>query len=280
MAVAPLVALVDAGFEITLVVTRADKRRGRGSAVIASPVKAAALERGLTVTHTVDDSLLAAADLGVVVAFGQLIKPHVLARLPMINLHFSLLPRWRGAAPVERAILAGDATTGVCLMRLEEGLDTGPVFDRVTVQVSPTVRAQDLREQLVALGVEQLLRNLEGGLGPAQAQQGEPTYAAKLRPEEFEIDWQRPALEINRLIRLGVAFSTFRGRRLKILAAEVLDRPGQAATFFEPDVVGCAVGSLRLLQVQPEAKAVMTAVAWANGAHPHVGEQMNEGSTV
>lgn len=279
MAVPPLLALVDAGFEIALVVTRADKRRGRGSALIASPVKAAALGCGLPVTHIVDDSLLVEADLGVVVAFGQLIKPPLLARLPLINIHFSLLPRWRGAAPVERAILAGDATTGVCLMRLEEGLDTGPVFDRVEVEISPTASAQDLREQLVAVGVEQLLRNLSRGLGPTHAQQGEPTYAAKLRPEEFEIDWRCSAQEINRLIRLGVAFCTFRGRRLKVLGANVVEQAGQPATFAEPDLVGCAVGSLRLVIVQPEGKAAMPALAWANGARPTVGEQMNESGT-
>ena len=133
MAVPPLRALVDAGHEVVLVVTRADKRRGRGGATTPSPVKAAALELGLTVTHQVDDVLGAAeqgAELGVVVAFGQIIKPHVLAALPMINLHFSLLPRWRGAAPVERAMLAGDDLTGVCVMRVEEGLDTGGVYAR------------------------------------------------------------------------------------------------------------------------------------------------------
>ena len=123
----PLQALVAAGHEVVLVVSQPDKRRGRGGALLPSPVKAAAVELGLPVTERVDDLLDAGAELGVVVAYGRLIHPHVLAVLPMINLHFSLLPRWRGAAPVERAILAGDPVTGVCVMALEEGLDTGPV---------------------------------------------------------------------------------------------------------------------------------------------------------
>ena len=138
MAVPPLEALVADGFDVALVITRIDKRRGRGSDVAPSPVKAAALRLELPVSHLVDDALLVGADLGVVVAFGQLITAHVLERLPMVNLHFSLLPRWRGAAPVERALLAGDATTGVCLMQLAEGLDTGPLLDVVEVPIGTT----------------------------------------------------------------------------------------------------------------------------------------------
>jgi len=131
MAVPPLRALHDAGHDIALVVSGADKRRGRGGATSPSPVKAVALELGLPVTADPDDVLAVAADLGVVVAYGRIIRPHVLAHLPMVNLHFSLLPRWRGAAPVERAILAGDDRTGVCVMAVEETLDTGGVYARV-----------------------------------------------------------------------------------------------------------------------------------------------------
>ena len=125
MAVPSLTALVAAGHEVAIVVTRVDKRRGRGGELSPSPVKQAALALGLPVSHDVDDVLGKGIELGVVVAFGQLIKPHVLAEVPMVNSHFSLLPRWRGAAPVERAVLAGDAETGVCLMQLEGRVDTG-----------------------------------------------------------------------------------------------------------------------------------------------------------
>ena len=118
-------ALHEAGHDIALVVTQPDKRRGRGGSTSPSPVKALAIELGIPVSHVVDDVIGTGAELGVVVAFGRLIKPHVLDAIPMINVHFSLLPRWRGAAPVERALLAGDLETGVCIMDVDVTLDTG-----------------------------------------------------------------------------------------------------------------------------------------------------------
>src|SRR3954453_22605667 len=162
--VPPLRALAAAGHEIAIVVTQPDKRRGRGGALIPSPVAAAAEELGLPVSHKVDDVLDAGVELGVVVAFGRLIKPHVLDRVPMVNVHFSLLPRWRGAAPVERAILAGDTETGVCLMGLEEGLDTGPVDECVRVPIGPEETVDELRDHLVAAGTELVVRRLGDGL--------------------------------------------------------------------------------------------------------------------
>ena len=257
MAVPPLRALVDAGHEVVLVVTRADKRRGRGGATTPSPVKAAALELGLPVTHQVYDVLGAAeqgAELGVVVAFGQIIKPHVLAALPMINLHFSLLPRWRGAAPVERAMLAGDDLTGVCVMRVEEGLDTGGVYAVRRVPISDTVTAAELRAELVTAGTEALVETLSAPvaewIGEAYPQEGEATYAQKFTPGEFEIDWAAPVVDIHRLIRVGGAWTTFRSKRLKIHAADLVD--------------GRIVPTL----VQPEGKPTMTFEAWRNGSRP------------
>ena len=147
MAVPPLRALVDAGHDIALCVTRPDRRRGRGSAVTPSPVKAAALELGLPVSHSMEDVAEAGVELAVVVAYGRIIPASLLARVPMVNLHFSLLPRWRGAAPVERALLAGDEETGVCLMKLEEGLDTGPVYARLVVPIGDEVDLSTLRER-------------------------------------------------------------------------------------------------------------------------------------
>src|SRR5580698_5163295 len=135
MAVPPLRALVEAGHDLALCVTRPDRKRGRGGALSPSPVKAAALELGLAVTHSMQDLVTADVELAVVVAYGRIIPASLLAQIPMVNLHFSLLPRWRGAAPVERALLAGDAETGVCLMKLEEGLDTGPVYGRLSVPI-------------------------------------------------------------------------------------------------------------------------------------------------
>ena len=257
MAVPPLSALVAAGHDVELVVTRADKRRGRGGATTPSPVKAAALELGLAVSHRVDDVIGAAergAALGVVVAFGQIIKPHVLAALPMVNLHFSLLPRWRGAAPVERAILAGDDLTGVCVMRVEEGLDTGGVYAVRPVPISDTVTAEDLRADLVAAGTELLVETLAAPvadwIGNAYPQEGEATYAQKFSAADFEIDWTVPVVDIHRLIRVGGAWTTFRSKRLKIQAADLVD--------------GRIVPTL----VQPEGRPVMTFDAWRNGARP------------
>jgi methionyl-tRNA formyltransferase len=262
MAVKPLRELVAAGFEIPLVITRVDKRRGRGSQLTPSPAKAAALELGLPVSHSVDDVLGVDADLGVVVAFGQLIKPHVLEKLPMVNLHFSLLPRWRGAAPVERALLAGDSETGVCLMRLEQGLDTGPVYACRTVPIQPTTTASDLRRQLVDVGTELLVAELRAGLEAPRSQHGEANYAAKMRPEELQIDWTKPPDEIDRLVRLGGAWTQMHGRRLKVIAADLLE-PGH-----EPsnELRGDRVGGVRLVVVQPEGRAPMKFDDFARGA--------------
>ena len=258
----PLRALVDAGFDVALVVSRADKRRGRGSQLMPSPVKAAAIELGLRVSHSVDDALAAGADLGVVVAFGQLIKPHVLAELPMVNLHFSLLPRWRGAAPVERALLAGDRETGVCLMQLEEGLDTGPVYACTVVPIGPHTTAAALRGELVDVGTKLLIDQLRAGLGEPHPQDGEPTYAAKLRSEELQIDWSRSPSEIERLVRLGGAWSTLHGRRFKIVDAELIDPSCPSSNMLHGD----RVGGLRLVTVQPEGRTAMPFDAFARGA--------------
>jgi methionyl-tRNA formyltransferase len=258
MAVRPLRALVAAGHEVVLVVTRVDKRRGRGSELTPSPVKSAALEIGLPVSHSVDDVLLSVerdgAELGVVVAFGQIIKPHVLDVLPFVNLHFSLLPRWRGAAPVERAVLAGDELTGVCVMRLEEGLDTGGLYASRTVPIDDTTTAAELRETLVDVGstllVETLSQPLGDWIGDYRVQQGEPTYAAKFTAADFEIDWSLPVVDIHRLIRVGGAWTTFRSKRLKIVAADLVE------------------GRIVPVLVQPEGKPVMSFDAWRNGARP------------
>ena len=263
MAVPPLQALVAAGHEVVLVVTRVDKRRGRGGELSPSPVKAAALELGLPVSHDVDDVLGHGIELGVVVAFGQLIKPHVLSEVPMVNLHFSLLPRWRGAAPVERALLAGDRETGVCLMRLEAGLDTGPIYDTVTIPIGATTTADELRHELVAIGTEQLVRCLAEPLPEPTPQVGEPVYAAKIKADDLRIDWSGPVEQIDRLVRLGGAWTTFRGKRVKVLAAMLDDAAA---------VPPCPADGLTLLTVQPEGKGPMAFADFARGARPAAGE--------
>jgi methionyl-tRNA formyltransferase len=257
MAVPPLEALVAAGHDVALVVSRADTRRGRGGAESPSPVKAAAVRLGIPVTDRVDDVVDAGADLGVVVAFGRIIRPHVLDALAMVNLHFSLLPRWRGAAPVERAILAGDEVTGVCVMAVEEGLDTGAVHARADVPIAPSATAAELRDELVRVGTRLLvdvLANGPDGLPVPQPQLGTPTYAAKIDPAELRLDWGRPAVELDRVVRVGGAWTTFRGARVKVLAGEIQDDR------YAPTVV------------QPEGRGPVAFDAWRNGARLAPGE--------
>ncbi len=273
---APLRALVDAGHDVALVVSRPDRKRGRGGAMVPSPVKAAALELELPVTDRVDDLLDAGAELGVVVAYGRLIKPHVLAVLPMVNLHFSLLPRWRGAAPVERAILAGDSMTGVCVMALEEGLDTGPVYACEERAIGEEETLDEVRSALTATGTRMLVDLLAAGLPEPRAQVGEPTYAAKIEPEEHHLDWARTAMELHRVVRLGSAWTTFRDRRLRVLRARVT--PGSELAPGELDVAGLRVGTgdgaLELLDVQPEGKGPQPATSWRNGARLQAGDRL------
>jgi len=265
-AVPPLVALADAGFEIPLVVTRPDRRRSRRAAPSPSPVSAAARDLGLAVSHDVDDALDVGADLGVVVAYGQLIRPHVLDRLAMVNLHFSLLPRWRGAAPVERALLAGDEVTGVCVMALEEELDTGAIYAQREVLIGATATADELRAELVEAGTELLVTTLRTGLGSPTPQLGEPVHAHKLTAAELEIDWTDAAEVIDRWVRVGGAWTTVRHARLKIwraaLRPELTVPPGHLVD----GVVGTGTHGLELVEVQPEGRSRVDATAWANGA--------------
>lgn len=275
----PLQALVADGHELGLVVTQPDRRRGRGGQLLPSPVKAAAFELGIPVTERVDDVLRIEAELGVVVAFGRLVKPHVLAALPMVNVHFSLLPRWRGAAPVERAILAGDAVTGVCLMALEEGLDTGPVFARAERAIGAEETADELRAALGDMGTTMLREALRDGLPEPVPQVGEPTYAAKLEPVDHHLEWIRGADELHRVVRLGQAWTTLRDKRFRVLRARLPDDVSSVRAL-EPgelDVVTLTVGTggglLELVQVQPEGKAPQPAEAWRNGARLQPGER-------
>jgi methionyl-tRNA formyltransferase len=285
-AIAPLEALVAAGHDVVLVVSQPDRRRGRGGALSPSPVKAAALALGLSVTDDVNDVLAAVdagAELGVVVAYGRLIKRNLLDAVPFVNLHFSLLPKWRGAAPVERSLLAGDSETGVCLMALEEGLDTGGIYRRVTTPIGSNEDASDLRARLVSLGTQMLVGALRGNsvaaLGVPEPQVGEPTWAAKLDPSEFEIDWSASGDLLHRLTRVRPTFTTFRNKRVKIHRMQpvedsfsLVSREPGVVLGTDPLDVACGDAVVRLLLIQPEGKPVMSAANWRNGAQPSVGE--------
>jgi methionyl-tRNA formyltransferase len=278
MAVPFLRGLHGSEWPIDLVVSRPDRRRRRNADPEPSPVKALALDLGLPTSDDPADLVDAGVDLAVVVAYGRIIKPDVLEHVPMVNVHFSHLPRWRGAAPVERAILAGDETTGVDLMVVEEGLDTGGLYARHQTDIGDHETASELAARLVGLGVPLLLDALRMGLRDPQPQEGEPTYAEKIDPAELRIDWNRPTLEIHRLVRIEKAWTTFRGKRLKVLAGHPLpgDLPPGAMDLGLPVEVGTGQGTFRLDIVQPEGKAPMKAKEWAQGARIEPGEWLGD----
>ncbi len=256
-------------------------------------MKKAAAEMGIPVAESPERLIGAGAEAGIVVAYGRLIKRPVLEALPMLNLHFSLLPRWRGAAPVERAILAGDEETGVCLMGLEEDLDTGPVYRRAAVRIGDEETASELRERLAGIGCEILVEALsEGvqGLGAPVPQKGEPTYAAKIDPEELRLEWGEPAEKLGRVVRAGRAWTTFRGGRLLISGArvarvdrgvplEILPSQGKAGNQSSPPglIEGTRVltgsGYLQLIEVKPEGRGSLPAETWLRGARLRPGDR-------
>jgi methionyl-tRNA formyltransferase len=241
VAVAPLRALVAAGVRVAVVVTGPDKRRGRGSQTSPSPVKAAAIELGLRVEHDLRAVTESGADLAVVVAYGRLIPVDVLRIVPMVNVHFSLLPRWRGAAPVERALLAGDSATGVCIMRVVEGLDEGEVYDTVKIPIRPDHTLTSLRNEL-------------------------------------RLQWTEPAERVWATTRLETAWFMHGDKRVRVaqarIAGETRADPGADApvpgTVLQIDrngvVVACGTGAVVLERVRPEGKRDMTAHEWAQGA--------------
>jgi methionyl-tRNA formyltransferase len=279
-AVAPLRALVGAGHAVALVVTQPDRRRTRGGGADASPVKQAAIELGIPVLtptrarEAIEDVAATGAQIGVVVGFGQLLPPAFLLALPhgFVNLHYSLLPRWRGAAPVERAILAGATETGVCLMRIEEGLDTGGIYASASTSIEPEESAGELHARLTALGTRLLLEHLP--VVPETEpvpQEGEPTYADKLTVDEFRVDGSRPAPEVARVVRAGNprpgAWMIVDGKRVKVWRARPDSGEGEPGVVRPPGELVTTDGVLRLDEVQPEGKSRMTGQAWMAGIH-------------
>ena len=275
-AVPALRALVDAGHDVAAGYTRAPKAAGRGQQERKTPVHQLAEELGLPVRtpKSLKSEEEAAAftaldlDAAVVVSYGHILPKRFLDApvLGCINIHGSLLPRWRGAAPIHRAILAGDSETGVCLMGLEEGLDTGPVYECERVAIGPDDTADDLRDRLVEAGTAILRRRLRDGLGEPVAQEGEATYAKKIEPDELHLDWSLPAEQLHRVVRLGRAWTTLDGKRLLVLRASPVDEgPGPPGTL-DGVVVSAGDGrGLRLEDVQPEGKGRQPAKAWRNG---------------
>lgn len=297
-AVPTLDALVAAGHELIAVYTQPDRPAGRGRKLTASAVKRRALELGLPVqqpvhlrdAHSQRQLAAADADLMVVVAYGCILPPAVLT-LPShgcVNLHASLLPRWRGAAPIHRAVLAGDAETGVCVMRMTEGLDEGPVYARLSLPISEEHTSGALHDELATRGAALLVASLPGivdGSLEAQPQdEAQATYAHKLSKAEGEVDWTADAATIARQVRglspWPVAWTAVAAGDLRLHAAAVTSEPQQAAAAVPGEVVtesaeGLVVatggGLLRITRLQLPGGRALDAAAFLN-AHSLLGE--------
>jgi len=278
-----LQVLLDSHVAVGLVVTGVAKRRGRGADLSVTPVQRVADAAAIPVVHDFQSmqSFIASRGgswMGVVVAYGSLVPTSVLSQLPMVNLHFSLLPRWRGAAPVERAILEGDQETGVCVMQVVEGLDEGPIFARRSMPLDAEVTAEEVRRELCRLGMTELVRLIAHSEWSGVPQTGEVVYAHKITKSERRIDWELPSSVVLRVIRIGGAFTNLHGRRLKVQDArldEGVSGPGEAGLMSLVGgelVVRCGEGSLVVRRVQPEGKAEMDGVAWWNGVGRTAGE--------
>ncbi|TVP68568.1 MAG: methionyl-tRNA formyltransferase [Nitriliruptor sp.] len=310
VAVPALEALVAAeDIDVAAVLCNPDRPRGRRGAPQPPPVKVAAEAHGLQVwqpakpREVLEDLRALDLDACAVVAYGALLPKDVLAvgGRGFVNLHFSLLPRWRGAAPVQHALKAGDQVTGITTFVLDPGMDTGPVLRRVEVAVQPGERTGSLLARLAELGAPVLvesLRALHAGEQPVPQPEEGATLAPKITPEDVAIDLARPAVEIDRLVRSADpapgAHTTFRGSRLKVFDAPPLDRAATAlaAAELEGDpapgtvlrvdregvVVACGEGAVRLTEVQPAGKPRMAAADFANGARIEVGERLGADS--
>ena len=287
-AVPSLQQLMSTGAQIPVVLTRPDRPAGRGRKPAPSPIKREALARGLEVCQpealqpgVLDTYVARAPDLLIVVAYGLLLPGWLLQwpRLGAVNVHASLLPRWRGASPIQHAILAGDEQTGVSVMQMDAGLDTGPVFGRNAVTIRSGETAGELHDRLACLGAqllgELLPAILDGVLTPAPQQPGQATYAPRINKAEAPLDWTRPAAELERRVRAFNPWpvsetATRDGRRLRIWEAVALEGSGgaPAGSVVAADRRGIDVatgeGVLRIVRLQPPGGTVMSAQAYLN----------------
>ena len=268
-------ALVGAGHEIACVYCQPPRPAGRGKKDRPSPVQARAEALGLPVRHPVslrgeaEQAEIAAldAEAAVVVAYG-LILPQAVLEAPArgcLNIHASLLPRWRGAAPIQRAIMAGDRETGVCIMQMEAGLDTGPVLLRRALTIGETETAGELHDRLSALGAEAIVEALGrlDALVPEVQPEAGVSYAAKIDKAEARVDWARPAemvaRQINGLSPFPGAWCEIAGERVKLLRADVAEGTGAPGTVLEGLTVACGTGAVRILEAQRQGKRAMGA---------------------
>jgi methionyl-tRNA formyltransferase len=287
-AVPTLTEIVSAGHEIVAVYTRAPKPAGRGQAERKSPIHLAAENFGIpvrtpkTLRDEAEQIAFAAldADVGIVVAYGLILPKPILdvPRLGCLNLHGSLLPRWRGAAPIQRAVLAGDARTGVMVMQMDEGLDTGPVALADEMPIGPDMTTGELHDQMMRVGADLMNRALaaleRGSLTFTPQPEAGVTYAKKIEKSETRIDWSKPAQEVHNLIR---GMSPFPGAwfeldlagattRIKALRSTLATGRGAPGTILPDLTIACGTGAIRLVTVQREGKAAMDAATFLRGA--------------
>ena len=288
-AAAALKAIAAAGFEIPLVLTQPDRPKGRGMQLAPSPVKQAALELGLRVAQpeklrnnaeALQMLKEVEADVMVVAAYGLILPQDVLdtPKHGCLNIHASLLPRWRGAAPIQRAIEAGDAETGVCIMQMDIGLDTGGVVSEHRYAIQPTDTANEVHDALMNLGAAAIVADLqqlktEGRLKSVKQPEEGVTYAQKLSKEEARIDWNESAAVIERKIRafnpVPAAWVEYQGKPMKIWRAEVVAQQGRAGEVLSCSsdglIVACGANALKITELQPSGSKRMNIAAFAAG---------------
>ena len=294
-AAAALKAIAAAGFEIPLVLTQPDRPKGRGMQLAPSPVKQAALELGLRVAQpeklrnnaeALQMHKEAEADVMVVAAYGLILPQDVLdtPKHGCLNIHASLLPRWRGAAPIQRAIEAGDAETGVCIMQMDIGLDTGDVVSEHRYAIQPTDTANEVHDALMKLGAEAIVADLqqlkaEGRLKSVKQPEEGVTYAQKLSKEEARINWNESAAVIERKIRafnpVPAAWVEYQGKPMKIWRAEVVAQQGRAGEVLSCSsdglIIACGANALKITELQPSGSKRMNIAAFAAGHKIEVG---------
>jgi methionyl-tRNA formyltransferase len=295
--VVALEALLGSDHEVVAVLNRPDARSGRGRRTSRSPVAECADAAGIPVLQPrsprepefLDQLAALAVDCAPVVAYGALVPPAAL-QLPAhgwVNLHFSLLPAWRGAAPVQHAIMAGDEVTGAATFQLEAGLDTGPVYGVVTEPIGPRDTAGDLLDRLAVSGARLLVATLDGIAAGTLVPQPQPAEGVSLAPRiesaDARVDWSLPAHVVDRRVR-GVtpapgAWTTWRGDRLRLGPVEPHHdapqlAPGELSVAPGAVLVGTGRGAVRLGQVQPAGRTMVAAADWARGARPAAGERL------
>lgn len=297
--VAALHEIIAAGHEVVAVYTQPPREAGRGLDVTQSAVHRAALDLGLEVKTpalmrdkaTIAEFEAFQADAAVVVAYGQILPKQILdaPQYGCFNIHASLLPRWRGAAPIQRAIMAGDTQSGVMVMKMDEGLDTGPIALCQAIDIDPNMHAGQLHDALSPLGGDLIVRALsalkQGSLELVNQPEDGVTYAKKITKQDAQINWQNSAEQIHNHIRgltpLPGAYFTFTHRekteRVKVLQAQIVKQSGTAGTLLSDDlIIGCGDDALQLIRLQRAGKQAMHAAQWARGVPDlHVGFQLD-----